>query len=180
MLAFLFVVAAVAVRFLPHTFHFTPVGASLLFFGAKQSRKWMWFPVAAFAVSDVLLNMYVYHYPVTWETFVSTAWYVLAVSIGGLLKKNDDKFQLGYVAGAALAGSVSFFIISNFAVWAASNLYPHTAAGLVTCFVAAIPFFQSTLSSDMLYTIAFFAAPHVIEVVKKQMNGVNSDHIAAA
>jgi len=34
MLAYLFVVLAVAVRFLPHPWMFTPVAASLLFFGA--------------------------------------------------------------------------------------------------------------------------------------------------
>ena len=180
MLAFLFVVIAIAVRFLPHTFHFTPVGASLLFFGAKQSRKWMWLPVLAFAASDVALNKFVYQYPIGWGTFVSTLWYVLAVLIGGLLKKDGDKFRLGYIAGASLAGSVSFYLISNFAVWAGSNMYPHTLAGLGTCFVAAIPFFTPTLSSDMLYSIAFFATPHLIEAVKKQFSEMNSDDIAAA
>ena len=180
MLAFLFVVIALAVRFLPHTFHFTPVGAALLFFGAKQPRKWMWLPVLAFAASDVLLNKFVYQYPITWETFASTAWYVMAVLIGGLLKQDGERFKLGNIAGASLAGSVSFFILSNFAVWAAYTMYPKTLAGLGACYVAAIPFFQSTLSSDMLYTIAFFAAPHVIEAVKKQLSGMGSDDIAAA
>lgn len=180
MLAFLFVAIAVAVRFLPHTFHFTPVGASLLFFGAKQPRKWMWLPILAFAASDVALNKFVYHYPVSWGTFVSTVWYILAVFIGGFLKKDGDKFKLGNIAGAALAGSFSFYIISNFAVWAGSNMYPHTLAGLGTCFVLAIPFFTPTLSSDMLYTIAFFAAPHLIEVAKKHFSEMGSDDIAAA
>ena len=180
MLAFLFVAIAVAVRFLPHTFHFTPVGASLLFFGAKQPRKWMWLPVLAFALSDVGLNKFVYHYPVSWGTFVSTAWYAVAVLIGGLLKKDGDKFRLGYIAGASLAGSFSFYFISNFAVWAGSNMYPHTLGGLGTCFVAAIPFFTPTLSSDMLYSIAFFATPFVIEAIKKQISEMGSDDIAAA
>ena len=165
MLAFLFVVAAVAVRFLPHTFHFTPVGASLLFFGAKQSRKWLWFPVAAFAVSDVLLNRYIYHYPITWETFVSTGWYVLAVLIGSLLKKYGDRFQIGYVAGAALAGSVSFFIISNFAVWMGGQMYPMTLAGLADCYVKALPFFNHTLESDALFTGIFFATPALLRML---------------
>src|SRR5437016_60157 len=116
MLAFLFVVIALAVRFLPHTFHFTPLGAALLFFGPKTQCKCRWFPVLAFAASDVMFNKFVYHYPITWETFASTAWYVMAVLIGGLLKKDGDKFKLGNIAGASLAGSISFFILSNFAV----------------------------------------------------------------
>src|SRR5256885_14841792 len=112
MLAFLFLAIAVAVRFLPHTFHFTPVGAALLFFGAKQPRKWMWVPVLAFAASDIALNRFVYHFPITWETFVSTAWYVMAIGIGALLRKDGDKFKLGNIAGVSLAGPSSFFIIS--------------------------------------------------------------------
>ena len=65
-------------------------------------------------------------------------------------------------------------------MWVAYNMYPHTLAGLGACYVAAIPFFTSTLSSDLLYTIAFFATPHVIEVVKKHMSEVGSADIAAA
>jgi hypothetical protein len=180
MLAFLFVALAIAVRFLPHTFHFTPVGASLLFFGAKQPRKWMWLPVVALAASDVALNRFVYHYPISWETFASTAWYVMAIFIGSLLKKDGDKFKIGNIAGASLAGSISFFIVSNFAVWVAYNMYPHSLSGLAACYVAAIPFFTPTLSSDLLYAISFFAAPILIEAVKKQMSGIGSDDIAAA
>ena len=174
MLAYLFVILAVAVRFLPHTFHFTPVGASLLFFGAKQPRKFLWLPVVAFALSDVALNRFVYHYPISLETFSSTIWYVLAVGIGSLLKEKQDFLR---VAGAALAGSVSFFIISNFAVWLGWTMYPKTIGGLVACYVAAIPFFRSTLASDMIYTLAFFAAPLAIEVMRKQLQRNN---VAAA
>src|SRR3954469_7234910 len=180
MLAFLFVAIAIAVRFLPHTFHFTPVGAALLFFGAKQPRKWMWLPVLALAVSDVLLNRFVYHYPITWETFVSSGWYVAAILIGTLLRKDGDRFKLGHIAGASLAGAFSFYLVSNFSRWVAYNMYPHNFSGLVACYVTAIPFFTPTLASDMLYAIGFFAAPHLIAAIKKQMSEMGSDDIAAA
>ena len=44
MLAYLFVVVAIAVRFMPHPLAFTPVGASLLFFGARGPRRQCWVP----------------------------------------------------------------------------------------------------------------------------------------
>ena len=180
MLAFLFVAIAIAVRFLPHTFHFTPVGAALLFFGAKQDRKWLWAPVLALAVSDVLLNKFVYHYPVTAETFVSSAWYLTALLIGMLMKKaTAEKFDFLVVAAGALSGATSFFIISNLGVWALSGMYPHTLDGLVTCFALAIPFFGGTFASDIIYTFVFFATPVLIEVVKKQLSGVGDDTAAA-
>ena len=171
MLAYLFVILAVAVRFLPHTFHFTPVGASLLFFGAKQPRKHMWFPVALLALSDVMLNRFVYHYPITLETFSSTVWYALAILIGSLLKQKQDMLR---IVGASLAGSVSFFMISNFAVWLGWTMYPKSVAGLMACYVAAIPFFQRTVTSDMIYTLAIFAAPLAVEIMRRQFHRGNN------
>ena len=177
MLAVLFVVLAVAVRFLPFVlgytpvWNFTPVGAALLFFGARQSRKQMWFPLALLALSDIALNRFVYHFPITWETFVSTGWYAVALLIGSLLK---DKVTPLRVVGASLAGSVSFFLVSNFAVWAAYNMYPHTLAGLGACYVAAIPFFRATLGADLIYALAIFAAPVVVEAMQKQFAASNT------
>ena len=61
MLAYLFVLLAIAVRFLPfagpfnilpHAWHFTPVAASLLFFGARGSRKQMWIPLVLLAATE--------------------------------------------------------------------------------------------------------------------------------
>ena len=57
-------------------------------------------------------------------------------------------------------------------------MYPKTAAGLVACYIAAIPFFQRTLASDMIYTLAFFAAPLAIEATRRQLQRNND--IAAA
>jgi len=56
MLAYLFVILAVVVRFMPHPLAFTPVGASLLFFGARGPRRQLWVPVALLAASDVVLT----------------------------------------------------------------------------------------------------------------------------
>src|SRR4051812_27350752 len=121
MLAYFLVLVAIGVRFLValgHTpFHFTPIGAALLFFGSRRPRKEMWIPVLLMASTDVALNMFVYHYPVTWETFVSTGWYAVAILIGGLLKSDKDTFKLPHVVGASVAGSLSFFLISNLGVW---------------------------------------------------------------
>ena len=56
MLAYLFVVLAVAVRFMPHPWMFTPVVGSLLFFGARGSRRQLWIPFVMLAASDVVLT----------------------------------------------------------------------------------------------------------------------------
>ena len=61
------------------------------------------------------------------------------------------------IGGAATAGSLQFFLITNFAVWLRfPTTYSHTLAGLAACYVAAIPFYGRTLAADLLYTGALF------------------------
>jgi len=156
MLAYLFVILAVAVRFLPHPMSFTPVGAALLFFGARGPRRQLWVPVALLAASDVLLDKFVYNYAFSWDHFVTWAWYAGMVWLGTRLRENARPLP---IVGAALAGSVSFFLLSNFAVWVVWDMYPKTASGLMTCYVAAIPFFRRALEGDLLFTALMFATP---------------------
>jgi phosphoglycerol transferase MdoB-like AlkP superfamily enzyme len=176
MLAYIFVLVAVAVRFLPHPLAFTPVGASLLFFGARGSRRWIWAPLALLAASDVVLTTLVYRYPFSWDHFVTWAWYVGMLMLGTTLKQNGGALR---ILGAALAGSVSFFVLSNFAVWAAWEMYPRTFAGLMACYDAGLPFFRRALAGDVLFTCVMFATPVLLNVLaqRRQRSG---NHIAPA
>src|ERR1700746_1118245 len=56
MLSYLFVLVAIAVRFMPHPLAFTPVGAALLFFGARGPKRQWWVPLVLLAASDVILT----------------------------------------------------------------------------------------------------------------------------
>src|SRR5215469_5251318 len=159
MLAYLFVLFAVAVRFLPHPMAFTPVGAALLFFGSRGPRRQMWIPLALLAASDVVLTTAVYRYPFSWDHFVTWAWYAGMLWLGSTLKNNAGVVR---ILGTALAGSISFFLLSNFAVWAAWDMYPHSVAGLMTCYDAGLPFFRRAVEGDLLYTSVMFAAPAVL------------------
>jgi hypothetical protein len=156
MLAYLFVLLAVAVRFLPHPLAFTPVTAALLYFGARGTRRQLWLPFALLAASDVVLTKFVYSYPFSWDHFVSWAWYAAILWLGTGLRENTKPLR---VIGAAMAGSVSFFLVSNFAVWAAWNMYPKTLAGLTTCYAAGLPFFRRALAGDLLFTAVMFGLP---------------------
>lgn len=163
MLAYLFVVLAVAVRFLPHPFSFTPVGASLLFFGARGPRKHAWVPVLLLAGSDVLLTRFQYGYPFTLDHLATWAWYAAVVALGTLLRDNARPLR---IVGASLTTAVSFFAISNFAVWAVWNMYPKNLGGLAACYLAGIPFFRNELVSDVLFTAVMFSIPALLHVLK--------------
>jgi hypothetical protein len=166
MLAYLFVIFAVLARmpFMPHPWGFTPVAAALLYFGARGSRRQLWVPFGLMIASDVLLNKFVYAYPLSWDQPVVWAWYAAILLLGTQLHENSGWLR---VAGAALASSVSFFILSDLAVWAFGTMYPKTWSGLVSCYVAALPFFRRGLAGDMLFTAVMFGLPAIATMVAR-------------
>ena len=161
MLAYLFVVLAVAARVLAGTgtfslYGFTPVGASLLFFGSRMPRKHFWAHVALLIGTDVYMTLARYHMAVTWDQGVIWAWYAGACCIGLLLR---GRIKPLYVGASALGSSISFFLVSNFAVWLAGYIvYPKTLAGLAACYVAAIPFFRNDVIATLMFSAVFFGA----------------------
>jgi len=142
--------------FMPHPWNFTPVAAALLYFGARGPRRQLWVPFALLAASDVILTKFVYAYTFSWDQLVTWAWYAAILWLGTSLRENTNWLRIG---GAALVSSVSFFVVSNFAVWAGWNGYPKTISGLMTCYVAGVPFFRHTLLGDMLFTAVMFGLP---------------------
>ena len=159
MLAYLFVVLAIAFRgavalhLLPQIYGFPNMTPSLLYFGARAPRKWMWVPLVLMAGADIYLTRVVYAYPLTADQIVVWGWYAGMILLGGLLKK---KAGWARIAGASLAGSVSFFLVSNFAVWLVWNMYPKTLGGLAACYTLALPFFRNGVLGDLVFTVAFF------------------------
>ena len=150
------VVAAAAARFLPHPPNITPLAALALFGGAHFSDKRLALlvPLAALFASDILLGQ-LWHM----DPFV----YGSLAAIGGIGLCLRDRRSVLFVAGAALTSSVVFFVVTNFGTWATTTLYPHTAAGLEACYVAAIPFFRNTALGDLFYTTVFFGGFALLE-----------------
>jgi hypothetical protein len=149
------VVAAAATRLLPHPPNMTSVTALALFGGAYFSRRWLAFAVTLLTLlaSDLVLGLYP-HMEVQYLSFA------LVVCIGFVLQRRRSVTAL---AVAALASSVAFFVLTNLGVWAFSALYPKTIAGLMTCYVAALPFFRNTLLGDLGYTALLFGGFHLLE-----------------
>lgn len=176
MLAYVFVLIAVAFRFIPHPWGFTPIPASLLFFGAKAPRRMLWLPVALMMVCDIVLTKYVYGMSMTWDQWVTWAWYAGILWLGTNLKNNQKPVR---IVVASLTTSVSFFVISNLAVWAATNLYPHTLAGLMMSYTIGLPHFQRSVGGDLLFTSVMFATPYALHLLAGTSEK-SSDPIAAA
>ena len=60
------------------------------------------------------------------------------------------------VIGASLLASVSFFLGSNYTVWAEWNMYPKTFDGLGTSYFAALPFFRNSVISEIVFSLLIF------------------------
>jgi hypothetical protein len=145
----------------PEWFNFTAVGGALLFFGARRSWREMLAPLAVLMATDFYLTTYVYHYGFHWLDYLPTwAWYVAAMALGQILLHARTSFVR--VAAAVLLGPTSFFILSDYAVWAAGTMYPKTMAGLGACFVAALPFYRNDLISTTLVAGLAFGVPVLI------------------
>ncbi len=146
---------AAVMRLLPHYPNFTPIAAIALFGGAHLGRKWLAFFVPLFAlfISDLFLGFHSFMIPV----YVS---FMLVVLLGNVLGKN---VKVHTVAGSAIASSVLFFLITNFAVWAGSPFYPQTFAGLMQSYTMAIPFFHSSLLGDLFYSGVFFGGFYLLQ-----------------
>jgi len=151
----LIILAAAASRLIPHPPNIASITAVALFGGAylNDKRLALIIPLAALLFSDLILGFYS-HMEIVYGSFL------LVACLGFWLQRRRSALR---IAGAALASSVLFFVITNFGVWAFESLYPKTAAGLLACYVAAIPFFQNTLVGDALYTAVLFGGFALVE-----------------
>jgi len=151
------IVFAAFLRLVPHPPNFTPIRAMALFSGAYLGRRPLAFaaPLGAMLLSDAVLGFY----SGMWVTYLAIA---LIVVLGWIALRRISVLR---VAGAALASSALFFLVSNFGTWALSGMYPLTGPGLVSCYVAAIPFFQNTVAGDLFYATLLFGGFRIAELL---------------
>src|ERR1700693_401712 len=120
MLPYLFILLAIAVRFLPfagpfnilpHAWHFTPIAASLLFFGARGSRRQLWIPLVLLAAPDVVLTKFIYSFTFSWDHLVTWAWYAAILWLGTNLREKSGPAR-GVGGAPPRLGLV--FLVSDF------------------------------------------------------------------
>jgi uncharacterized protein DUF6580 len=158
-MVYLIIVFAVLTRFIPHLPNFSPVYGALLFGGANlKKRSSVWFPTVILGASDIVLTKFIYHMNVGWEELIQMAAFASIAMTGWILRK---RFSVGRLAFACLAAPTAFYLISDFGVWLGFNSYPHTWAGLVACYVAAIPFQGRITASTVLFAGILFGVQQI-------------------
>jgi hypothetical protein len=135
-------------RLIPHPWNFTAIGAIALFGGSfvPSKKLSLVLPWAALILSDLVLGFH------STMVFVYAA-FTLNVLIGWGLRDNQTPVK---VTSYALLSSSLFFLITNFGVWAMGGMYPMTTSGLVSSYVAAIPFFDNQIYGDLFFSGVLF------------------------
>jgi len=159
----LMILTAALSRVIPHSPNFTPIGAIALFGAAYFSNRIIAFviPLASMWISDLLINNTIYAYKMNgvWLFPDDFPWNYLGflpiVPLGFLLLK---KIKITSVAETTILAAILFFLVSNFGVWIGNPRFPQSVMGLLSCYVAAIPFFLNTLAGDLFYAALLFGA----------------------
>ena len=147
MIAFLLILAGMAVRLFPHPANFTPLTALAIFSGTVLSPGLaLTVPLIAMMASDLVIGPHGLFW-LTWGSFFLTVW------IGFWVRKNQ---KASTIALGTLAGSVLFFILTNLGVFLLQNMYPKSFSGLLECYTMALPFFRNSFLGDVFYSALFF------------------------
>jgi hypothetical protein len=155
-LIFLVVFAAAFFRLIPHPFNFTPIGAMALFGAAYFSNKYLklFLPLAAMYLSDLILNNTIHS---SWYARnglyfgFNTGVYISFILIAVLGIYLLQKVNLRNVIVASLSSSLLFYLVTNFAAWVEDigNLYTNDLSGLMSCYIAGLPFYSAEIASPL-------------------------------
>jgi hypothetical protein len=139
----------------PHN-NFIPVGALALLSGIYIRSRWgILLTLVLMVATDFIIGLH---------SLILFTWgsYLLIGAIGWWVRSRMNVWK---VCAGTLFGSVTFFIVTNFAVWAFTPMYERSVAGLVQCFYMAVPFFRNTLSGDIFFIVAFFGLREAVRLI---------------
>jgi len=122
-----FIIAIVASRLLPHPPNFTPVIAIFMLTSGLTLLPLL----ITYMITDAVIGFHSY-----------------------MLWVYASLFAVAYLQRGAVFSSTLFFVITNFAVWT-SGYYGYSLQGIIMCYVMAIPFYISTLTSTIIFAKLF-------------------------
>ena len=129
-----------ASRFIPHPPNFTSLIALSFYIPLVFGVKFIPILIFCFVVSDIFIGFH----STTFFTWGS----VLIIGLVTKFFKNNIFLRLI----GAVSASLIFFIFTNFGVWVLGS-YGYSYEGLITCYIAAIPFYTNTLLSTVIYSV---------------------------
>ena len=144
-------------RLIPHPPNFAPIVAVAIMSGYLFKNIKLSYIVLI--VSMILVDFFIGFYKHMFFVYLSL--FLITFIFFNVSNKINSKNLLIF----GFLGSLIFFLISNFGVWASGVLSPITDLpyeknlnGLINCYYLALPFFINTLISTIFFSyLAFFA-----------------------
>ncbi len=155
------IIIATILRLIPHPVNFSPITAMALFSGVYIARRSLalGIPLVVLLLSDLFLGFHDQMLAVYLPFALVTC---LGFIVAPRIRSTGATTPIG-VGLLSISGSLLFFISSNFFVWLQSGMYPRNFAGLVTCFISALPFLQNEFAGDLFYSTVLFGAWALME-----------------
>ena len=137
-------------RLIPHPPNFTPIIAVAIISGYffKNFNLSVLILLAAMLISDLFIGFY--------ENIIFV--YLSLIFITFIFHKISSNINFKNLFIYGFAGSVIFFVVSNFGVWALGSpgvydiAYDKSLSGLIQCYILAIPFFGNTFISTLIFS----------------------------
>lgn len=144
-------------------YNFTPVEAIALFGGAYFSDRRLAFivPLTAMFLADLVIGLHPL-IPVIYGCIAAS------VLLGFTLR---EKVSVLRVTGCGIAGSLVFFTVVSFAEWLMGDTV-YCREGIVSCYVAAIPFLKAWLAGTLVWSAVLFGGFEVMRRKWVELNGV--------
>ena len=138
-------------RILPHPPNFTPILAVGIFVPLLTGN---WKHALPLTLGAMLIG------DLFWGFHSYMLWTYSSIAIISMIA-----LRFSLLANCFIA-PILFFIITNFGVFA-SGYYGYTLQGLISCYIAAIPFFHMTLLGTIVYTGLFYGIYRSTESMHK-------------
>lgn len=163
-MAIVFILIGVVARVLPHAPNFAPITAMALFGGTYLNKKQaIILPILAMILSDFFIGFD--SFPMRLSIYGS---FLIIVLIGFWLK---NRVNFKTLILSSIISSLLFFVVTNFAVWTFTSMYPKTIEGLIKSYFLAVPFFRNTILGDLFYNGAFFGGWRLLNTFAPRVLG---------
>ena len=149
-----YIIIGILGRLIPHPVNVTPLNSLCLFAGSKLSRL---MAVISMLLCIIISDMglaYLHGYPIfgVWSFFTYTG-FVAIVLLGSRLIQGSS---VGKLLVYVIASSLGFWLWTNLGSWLVSPYYTKTINGLITCYIAALPFLRNSLLGNLAWATVIF------------------------
>ncbi len=164
--AVILVLLAAISRVVMYPHNFSPMIGMAIFGGAviKDKRLAFALPLFSMLLSDLMFEIFNIA-PGFWGWGQLVGYGIFALIT--VLAFNLRKITVLNVAGYSIMSSVIFFVLSNLAFFLIDNPLYHTytqdANGCIQCYIAALPFFRTSLVADLVYSGVLFGAYSLVQ-----------------